>query len=172
MRSFFAVFPDADTCLQIHRWAELNWSHVGRLVPVQNYHLTLAFLDHITPAQRDSIEQQLEKFEPAVFDLQLNEVGYWPDSQVLWVAPSDPPAELMALAQRCARVANNAGIKVSKRRFRPHLTLARRVETPPPPALQEQQFATRIGGFALCQSIRDSKVVRYREVCGWYAGPV
>ncbi len=150
-------------------WAELNWPHAGRLVPVRNYHLTLAFLDQISPAQRDSLEQQLQHVMPEVFDLHFDEVGYWSDSQVLWIAPSNPPDELMSLARRCARIANNAGIRVNKKRYRPHLTLARRVLNPPPPAMQDRQFVTRVDGFALCESIRDSKAVRYRELSGWYS---
>ncbi len=168
LRSFFTVIPEADTCLAIHRWASLNWPHVGRLVAAQNYHVTLAFLDDITPAQRANMELQLEGIETEPFDLTLDEVGYWPDSKVLWVAPRNPPEPLLKLAQRCSRVANNAGISVSKRRFRPHLTLARRVLDAPPPAMLEEKFSTRIDGFSLCQSIRDSRAVRYIEINGWY----
>lgn len=169
MRTFFSIAPEPDSCLAIHRWAELNWPHIGRLVPAQNYHLTLAFLDQTTRTQRDSIERQLHDVEPPIFDLQLDQIGYWPDSQVLWLAPGRPPEALMKLAQRCARVANNAGIKVGKRRFKPHLTLARRVLQPPPAAMLEGEFSTRIDGFALCESIRASSGVRYRDVAGWYA---
>lgn len=168
LRTFFSVVPDAQTCLAIERWATLNWPAVGRPVPVQNYHLTLAFLGETSQRQLDQILEQFDQLEPEPFALVLNQIGYWPESGVLWLGPTQVPAALAALADRCGRVANRVGIKVSRKRFKPHLTLARKVTTPPAAAMIEQRFETLIDGFALCESIRDRGSARYIDLSGWY----
>ncbi len=134
---------------------------------VQNYHLTLAFLGDITASQLLIVEEQLDKLSQTEFSLQLDEVGYWPDSQVLWLGPSTVPDGMTILANRCKRAANSASIKVDKRVYRPHLTLARKARLPPAAPLLDPDFQMSVHTFQLYESLLDRRGVRYREIRDW-----
>jgi len=168
MRAFFAITPDADTCLHIQHWCQQNWPALERPVPVQNYHLTLAFLGDITTRQFDNIELWMQQQAAPEFSLSLDQLGYWPDSHVLWIGPSSAPAALQQLAKDCNQAAARNGIKVTKKRYQPHLTLARRVTQPPAAALIDASFDFVIDGFQLYESSRRAQGPLYSEVLGCY----
>ena len=167
MRCFFSVVPDAASRLQIESWRRRCWPTLERPVAAQNFHLTLAFVGDIDQGQLQVLEEVMDACPVPQFNLTLNDVGYWSDSSVLWLAPVQPPEALMTLARRCASAANKAGVRVSRRRYQPHLTLARRVTLPPAPPLMEADFQFQVSGFLLQQSILDKQGARYIDVCGW-----
>jgi len=167
MRTFFAITPDAQTCLKISEWVRLCWPGLSRPVPVQNYHITLAFIGDIDADQQRCIEQALEGIDAPAFDLSLTETGYWSESALLWIAPTQIPDELKMLADKCRRVANRAGIRVSQRRYQPHLTLARKATVPPSMPLLEPAFEMSVDSFQLVRSLRDRDGVRYNDLISW-----
>ena len=145
------------------------WPMIERHVPMQNYHLTLAFLGEVTNAKRQAITENLDEHEfGASFELHLNTVGYWPDSRVLWLSSSAPCEPLIKLAQTCKHVANRAGIRVSGKSFRPHMTLARKPAYPPPAPLLEPDFTIKCDALQLYQSILDRDGARYVELESWH----
>lgn len=171
MRTFFALLPDPDCCLAIEHWCQQCWPTLTRPVKARNYHITLSFLGEITPAQLDGIAESLSQFTCPSMDIALNDSGFWPDSDVLWLAPASAPDALASLAKRCTSVANRNGIRVSKKPFYPHLTLARRVAappaSPPPPPLTIPDFTFRCDQLFLLQSVFDKSGVRYVDVAAW-----
>jgi 2'-5' RNA ligase len=167
MRTFFAVTPDAETSIAIHQWVQLCWPALAKPVPVQNYHITLAFLGDTSTDQMQLIEEALEGFTVPSFDLHLTDTGYWSEPAVLWLGPAAAPDALQQLADKCKRVANRAGIRVSQRRYQPHLTLARKATTPPSMPLLEPDFSFRVDSFQLVRSLRDRSGVRYNDLLSW-----
>ena len=167
MRTFFAVTPDAQTCVAIDKWVRLCWPALSKPVAVQNYHITLAFLGETSTDQLRFIEEALQDFQAPSFSLQLTETGYWSEPDVLWLAPVDVPETLQLLADKCKRVANRAGIRVSQRRYHPHLTLARKNTAPPAMPLIDPDFELKADSFQLVRSLRERSGVRYTDLMSW-----
>lgn len=90
-------------------------------------HLTLAFLGDVDDRRAAALDAALSAQLPRSLDITIDGVGHFEDRghpTALWakIIPSDP---LSALAARVARVAEASGIAVERRRFIPHITLAR-----------------------------------------------
>lgn len=167
IRTFLAVVPDMQTCIAIDKWCALCWPLLQRRVAVHNYHVTLAFLGDTTDSQLQIIDERLDVSGCPAFELTLNDLGYWPDSAVLWLAPKQVCTEISALAQVGKRVANRAGLKVSRRNYQPHLTLARKAQSVPSAPLLDPDFQFIVSSVQLYQSILDRDGVRYRELRSW-----
>ena len=167
MRTFFAVTPDAHTCVAINKWVRLCWPALAKPVAVQNYHITLAFLGETSAGQLRFIEEAMEDFQAPAFGLRLTETGYWSEPSVLWLAPADVPDTLQLLADKCKRVANRAGIRVSQRRYQPHLTLARNNTLPPAMPLIDPDFEFKVDSIQLVRSLRERSGVRYSDLMSW-----
>lgn len=134
---------------------------------MQNYHLTLAFLGGTSADQLRFIEEAMEDYQAPAFRLHLTETGYWSESDVLWLGPTAVPDTLQTLADKCKRVANKAGIRVSQRRYKPHLTLARKNTMPPSMPLIDPDFAFAVDSFQLVRSFRERGGVRYSDLLSW-----
>lgn len=99
---------------------------VGRLVDEENLHLTLAFLGDISDAEAKEVAARLADLPDAPIELTLTGLdvmgGRKPNLVLMDAAPTGP---LVTLQDRVRRIAMDAGIAMERRRFRPHVTLAR-----------------------------------------------
>ncbi len=159
--------PDPGSCLAIEQWCGQNWPTLLRPVRARNYHLTLSFLGDITPQQLERMEEQLQSYSAPVIDISLDDTGFWPNNGILWLGSRAASPELTELAGFCTRVANRAGIKVSKKPYHAHLTLARNLTLPPPPPLVEPEFQLQCDRLLLLQSLFDKSGVRYVDIMSW-----
>ena len=149
MRAFVAVdlaepWLDALEGLQAHM-------RTGRVVPRENLHLTLAFLG-------EAREDELEELHDALGALPRRQVvlraagldlfGSATAPRILHLAVADSP-ELTALQAGVVRGARKTGLELERRRFRPHVTLARfsRTARADPGALA--RFLADHAGFGL-----------------------
>jgi len=94
----------------------------GRLVEPESLHLTLAFLGERPVAEVEAAHEALETVRGAAFDLQLQGLGAF--GEVVWAGLRDP-APVAALQARVLSRLRAAGIEIERRRFRPHVTIAR-----------------------------------------------
>lgn len=99
----------------------------ARWVPAENFHVTLCFAGEVQGGVMRDLEEELgdiagPRFALAVKGVQQFVSGRQPRALVATVAPSE---RLDWLQQRVATVARNCGIALERRRFRPHVTLAR-----------------------------------------------
>ena len=163
-RAFLSLTPDAHSAVAIHQWSSLCWPAINKSVPVQNYHLTLAFLGDVDASQLSRIKALFAELNHSVVELTLNQVGYWPDTTTLWLGPEHTPESLLSLVASCKTIANRAGVRVDSRRYKPHLTLARKTSTPPAHPLIDPDFQIRFESLELYQSIMDRNGVRYVEL--------
>ena len=167
MRTFFALKPSMVTALAIEAWRQLSWPLLQRPIPAANYHLTLAFLGDISTSQLEYLTECAASLEGGEISLTLDTLGYWNKPQILWLGPAIHPRELLDLAQRLKLSVGNCGLKIEKRTYQPHLSLARRVSPEPAAALTPPQFKCHFDSFALYESQQGRAGVHYCEVEAW-----
>ena len=171
MRAFLALWPDSETALAIDRWRSLCWRNLPGAVPVQNLHLTLAFLGDIERAQVERLTEALDRISAERIEVPLCRVGYQVDQNMLWLEPGPELAEQAAPLHRLVDAARHAsgkaGIAVRKGLFRPHVTLARRVEVTASSPLMEPSFSLVAEDFHLVSSERRPGGPHYRIVRSW-----
>ncbi|WP_170404930.1 RNA 2',3'-cyclic phosphodiesterase [Ruegeria arenilitoris] len=120
MRSFIAISLSDDVKAAI---APLQRAlPVGRLVSSDNMHLTLAFLDDQTEETLEELHEELLKLSAPPFGITFSGIESF--GQVLAVVAEDCPA-LVALHQKIQTAMRRAEIVLPRRRFRPHVTIAR-----------------------------------------------
>lgn len=99
---------------------------VGRQVPQENLHLTLAFLDDQPEERLEELHYRLEAIRAAPFELGFAGLGtFGGDLPRVVFADVAPSAALADLQRRVVSAARQAGIAPEARRFHPHVTLAR-----------------------------------------------
>ena len=98
-RLFFALWPTAGLRQEIQkRCRRVIRAAGGKPVPVQNYHLTLAFLGNVPAALYPRILDATAEIVPPAGEFSLDQFGYWPKSRILWLGASEPAAELAEMA--------------------------------------------------------------------------
>lgn len=124
MRAFVAI--DLPETVRDELETLQNSLTTGRLVPTENLHLTLTFLGEQSEAAIEDAHKALSTIRVCAFDLQLVGLGTFGkrSPQVIY---ADVPKceELVGLERRVTRTLRNAGLEFPKRRFRPHVTIAR-----------------------------------------------
>jgi 2'-5' RNA ligase len=99
----------------------------ARWVPTENLHVTLCFCDQVQGAVMRDLEEELSDIAGpplpvAIAGVEQFSSGKQPKALVALVEKSD---RFDWLQQKVSTVARNCGIRVERRKFRPHVTLAR-----------------------------------------------
>ena len=99
----------------------------ARWVPPQNFHVTLCFAGEVQGATMRDLEEELSDIAGPRFAVTLAGVHQFgrsrqPRALVVTVERSE---RLDWLQQKVSTVARNCGVEVERRKFRPHVTLAR-----------------------------------------------
>jgi 2'-5' RNA ligase len=99
----------------------------ARWVPTENFHVTLCFAGEVQGGLMKDLEEELSdiagpQFPVAVSGVEQFSTGKQPRALVALVEKSD---RLDWLQQKVSAVARNCGIEIDRRKFRPHVTLAR-----------------------------------------------
>lgn len=153
-RLFLALWPGAQARRQLlalqQRW---RWPPGAALVDAGNLHLTLHFLGNVPTARLPEFVQALAvDAQPMLLDLASGSPRVWPGG--IAVLEIDPPPALLNLHSALGKALATLHWPVEARRFRPHLTLARRAHAAQPPCAQRGEFAWRAGpGYVLARSV-------------------
>jgi 2'-5' RNA ligase len=167
MRSFIALTPPDDTAGALERLQRrLGF---GRPTPRENLHLTLAFLDDQPQELLEELHEQLSTLRAPPFAVALAGLGVF--GTAVHVPAMDNPA-LTDLHDRILTACRRAGITPQRRRFRPHVTLARlgKGQTPPPLRAELSDFqipAMQVQSFALYQSTLHPKGARHEVLASY-----
>lgn len=99
---------------------------VGRPVPEDNLHLTLAFLDDQSEEQLEQLHYELHDLRMSPLELGFDGLGSFGSGapKILFARIADNAA-LMDLHRQIRRAAHRAGIVLARERYKPHVTLAR-----------------------------------------------
>lgn len=101
----------------------------GRLVPPDNWHLTLRFLGDVDTARYERTVAELDQTNLGeAFRVRLGELGAFPRASratVLWVGFAHGREQLERLADSVEIALSEAGWPQADRPFRAHLTLSR-----------------------------------------------
>jgi 2'-5' RNA ligase len=164
-RVFFALWPDDATRAAISR-ATRDAVRIGggRPIAKERLHLTVAFLGELTSAGL-AIARQVPPISVGELELTLDVVGVWPESKVLWLAPSAAPSALGELEGRLWDALSERGFHAEDRVYRPHVTLARR-SRPVDATVEPVHWSVR--ELALVESFPDGRNVHYEVLERWF----
>jgi len=99
----------------------------ARWIASENFHLTLRFIGEVYPSQAEEIDHALAAIRAPAFDLSLAGVGTFSKAgrpAALWVGADRNPT-LEHLQTKIETALRRAGLEPERRRFAPHVTLAR-----------------------------------------------
>jgi 2'-5' RNA ligase len=171
LRLFFALWPDAKTRERVaSAAAALRLTEGARLVPQQNYHLTLAFVGEVASSQVATLQRIGGGQRAAGCTITIDGYEYWPESQVVAAVAREPPTELVELWMRLRQdlVLHQAVPKLNHAQpsLRAHVTLARKVaQAPVLPAMSPLDWSAR--SFSLVRSDTSGAHAVYTVVDTW-----
>lgn len=117
----------------------------ARWVPIENYHLTLRFIGEVPPFRAEEVDEALAALRARRFAFELSGVGTFAKGgreTTLWVGVVKNP-QLEHLAGKVETALQRAGLERERRRFTPHVTLAR-LDNPP---------ADKLAGFVQAHNL-------------------
>ena len=165
-RAFFALTIPREVAEALDGWRSPLPLLSGRWVPMANFHMTLAFLGEVDARTLDQLlDSDMGRIPP--FSLQLGELGYFAKPKILFVAPLETPPALLDLVNHCQGLQRQARAGRVDSKFVPHVTLARDVEPPVPPAALPLSVSWRCSHVELLISSRQRDGVRYDAVGQW-----
>ena len=99
----------------------------ARWQTMENLHVTLCFCDEVQGAVMRDLEEELGDIAGPPFPVALAGVGHFSSGKQprVLVATVEKSDRLDWLQQKVSTVARNCGIEIERRKFRPHVTLAR-----------------------------------------------
>lgn len=152
-RLFFALWPEPETAHRIWRaTANLVPKGVGRRLPAEHIHLTLAFLGTRDDADQQCLMQAADRVHAEGFDLTLEQPGHFPRPQVVWLGLTSIPPALQELQTKLVnQLTQECGYEPEARPFLPHVTLWRKVKRAALPTLSDP-ITWPVSHFVLARS--------------------
>ncbi len=129
----------------------------ARWVPPENYHLTLRFIGEVEPWRAEEVDEALAGIRARPFDLVLNGLGLFEKAgriNALWVGIERSEA-LLRLQAKVETALQRVGLDPERRRFAPHVTLARTDRAPP----------DKLISFVQTHNLFRAPVMRVEEFC-------
>lgn len=150
-RLFFGLWPDPEARTRLYRLAREFQPPGGRLHHPEDLHITLVFLGQVKDDQLSCVYEAANRIDIPSFSLTLDRLGHWPRPRILWCGPSETPEPLQRLVTGLQQGLKGCGFVPERRRYKPHITLHRKVRHAEPGQL-EHPIAWRAVEFALASS--------------------
>jgi 2'-5' RNA ligase len=158
LRLFYALWPDEATRTALSRLQE---PLAGRKMHPRDLHITLAFLGQQPTSLLPLLQILLRQLPPPDLRLELDRIGYFPRSRIVWIGMHSVPDALIALHQALHSALAQQGIhSVQHGSFTPHVTLAR--DAPEPPQSSFEPLHWHADHMVLVQSVSAPEAERYR----------
>lgn len=167
MRLFIAINFDNKTKQNIlavqKRLKELGR---GTFTRPGNLHLTLAFLGEVPEERVDALKLLMDGLEIPMLNLNFNNTGCFRSDLELWWIGIEYNKALSDLQRELIKRLKEAGFKPDDKRFKPHITLARRmhighVDTK---TLLPVEFKTSVNSISLMLSHQVEGKLTYTEL--------
>lgn len=134
----------------------------GNYTLQENLHLTLAFIGEVADVA-ETLEA-LDEVEISTFPLKLDGFGCF--GELYWVGLEEQ-AVLAQLVKDIRRTLDSHGIAYDKKKFKAHITVARRVQAQYPIRVRIPEQAMEVTGFSLMKSERVNGRMKYTELACW-----
>ena len=168
-RLFFALWPREEVRSGLAEVMASLDVHRAKPVPAENLHITLLFLGSVTAQTRICAEKIAEGIAGHPFELRLDQIGFWPQSGIVWLGARELPESLAALVRDLHLGIAGCGIDLDARPFKPHVTLMRKALV----ARRERPLvavAWRVDDFALVESKATRDGSHYQVLMSWRLG--
>ncbi|MGE5614931.1 MAG: RNA 2',3'-cyclic phosphodiesterase [Bacillota bacterium] len=130
IRAFIGIDFDSDCKKNIYELQQRfrKYAVKGRWKYIDNFHLTLKFLDEISVMQEKQIDEAMRSIctEQKPFTLEITEPGIFEGKdavRVLWLGLAGNLEILRHLAERIDKSFHKIGFPLEKRRYTPHVTI-------------------------------------------------
>lgn len=163
-RLFFALGLSAEQKQHIKQWLSRHASLSKAPTQCRNWHLTLMFLGQVEQEQAQRLINGARKLVVPRFSVILDEHDYWPHNGLFHLRPSAPEPHLLTLAAELRALAGQHQIHDQHSRYRPHVTLARNLKTPPKVERPMPPLQLDIDHFSLYHSTRDDQGLVYKPI--------
>ena len=164
-RLFFALWPDDGVRDALGEWQRHCLPQDVQPTLRADLHMTLHFLGQVETTRLAELELLGDYIKQKVFDLQLDELGFFARPQVLWAGPSEAPPALLRMQQALGEGLAQMDFPCEKRAFSPHVTLARKVKAKPQVA-DLTSISWRVSQWALVES-RSGRRPLYAPLALW-----
>jgi len=164
-RLFFALWPDSETRTALTNVSRQSGLDSQRLIPGHNLHITIEFLGQVDEGRTKVLIEAASQITVPCFSLLIDSSGWWETARVAWLAPVGLPEELLELYRQLHQLAVESDIPVQERPYRPHITLARKVN-----ALDALEFGPvhwNVRDFCLVESNTLPEGAEYRIIRRW-----
>lgn len=154
MRLFCAVLFDDEVLRQLISAREMLREHAfrGSFTPDENLHLTLEFLGECDAGKAGLIRQAMDEICFSPFVLSFRSLGFFRrDDGDIWFARADECGALIRLQSELHNALLKRGFRLERRKYRPHVTLARRAVLDEQ-ALPSPAFSAEVTSFSLMLS--------------------
>jgi 2'-5' RNA ligase len=174
-RLFFALLPGTEQSEELlARVAPLALQLRGQAVPAGNVHATLTFVGAVPEERVDDLRGAAAAVRGRPGEIVFDALDVWEDPRVLAATASGAvSAEAGTLAESLRAASISAGCVPDIKPFRPHLTLARKIDLAEArKSLWPQKllpgFVVRFEKFALMESRRGEHGSIYSAVDSWH----
>lgn len=164
IRIFFALWPDEELRKQLQQTAELmTVTRPGRRVPIYNLHLTLHFIGNVSFDEMECLQHQARQLRADGFEFTIDCHGYFKKPRVAWLGCSEIPATVSVLQQKLGRRLQKCDYQPEKRRYNPHVTVARKINQSPG-TFEFVPLNWQVDSFVLIESRATNSGVKYEVV--------
>lgn len=156
-RYFIGLDVDSKTKLSIYNWREKYLNGLpDRIIPAENYHITLSFLGHISSKQYELLVSRLQEIECSAFSAEITHIGTFLKPQILYLGLklNEP---FSALAEHCRQTNRLLGLKQPHTEFTPHISLTRKHKAAVPIAFEAPNLTLQFEKFHLFESVSSSE---------------
>lgn len=169
-RLFFALWPDAKTRSRIDAISTKVRQHGLRKYRADNLHCTLVFLGNVEDEVANQLVSEMADIKLAEFSVIFDRISFWPRPKVLCLTCSSQPQRLHDLVDAISDRLNQYPIRLEKRPYRAHITLARRASQNCELVFEPIEWQAQ--SFALVESVSTENGSEYRVLQQWPLQPV
>ncbi|TNG02963.1 MAG: RNA 2',3'-cyclic phosphodiesterase [Gammaproteobacteria bacterium] len=169
-RVFFALWPDDGVRKHLDAIAQSNRPEKSRPIRRGNLHATLNFLGNLPEERIPDLLEAASGVRGRHCVLELTKLEVWRRSAVLALCPDTVPDVLVQLHAKLDHRLIEAGFETESRKYRPHVTLARKARVKMDPVYLDTPLKWVVDEFVLVESVSISDGVRYDVLERWELG--